>query len=401
VQDNVEFTHHQPASQLLDRTAPGPVGELTRGPAKAPRKRRLGLNLSPPERRRMTAMFGFIALLHVVGFGILLTAASGHYRLDAASTFGIGTGILAYTLGLRHAFDADHISAIDNTTRKLMAEGKRPLAVGFFFALGHSSVVIALALSLNLGVGFLGGEMRDEKSGLRQSAGLISLSASSAFMLLIAVLNLVVLISIVKVFMGLRKGRFNEAELETQLNNRGLLNRFFGPLARSVDTSWKMYPVGALFGVGFDTASEIALLVLAGSAAANGLPFWAFLSLPILFTAGMTLLDTVDGSFMNFAYGWAFSQPVRKVYYNITITFLAVAVAFFVGGLEVAQLLAGQLNLTGGFWDYASNFNLNRAGFIIVGMFVVIWAVALIVWRVGKIEQRWRVTATPVEEPVE
>jgi high-affinity nickel-transport protein len=171
------------------------------------------------------------------------------------------------------------------------------------------------------------------------------------------------------------------------------MNRFFGRLARRVDTSWKMYPIGILFGLGFDTATEIALLVLAGTAVAGGLPFWAILSLPILFAAGMSLLDTIDGSFMNFAYGWAFSKPVRKVYYNITITGLSVAVAIFIGGLEVAQVLAGQLNLSGGFWDYANNFNINHAGFVIVGLFVGVWIVALAIWRFGRVEQRWEASA--------
>jgi high-affinity nickel-transport protein len=334
-------------------------------------------------------MFGFVALLHVVGFALLFVAARHHYRIDAKTFFGVGTGTLAYTLGLRHAFDADHISAIDNTTRKLMAEGKRPMGVGFFFSLGHSSVVFALAVGLNFGIKALDGAVKNDNSGLHHYTGLIGTTVSGSFLLLIAVLNLIVMVSIVKVFVELRRGRFDDAALEEQLNSRGLLNRFFGPLARSVDTSWKMYPIGVLFGLGFDTATEVALLVLAGSAVAGGLPFWAILSLPILFAAGMSLLDTIDGSFMNFAYGWAFSKPVRKVYYNITITGLSVAVAVFIGGLEVAQVLSQQLNLSGGFWDYAQGFNINHAGFVIVGMFAAVWAVSLAIWRFGRIEARW------------
>ena len=218
-------------------------------------------------------------------------------------------------------------------------------------------------------------------------------SVSGVFLLLIAVLNVIVLVGISTVFRNLKKGLYDDAELERQLNSRGLLNRFFGPLARSVDQSWKMYPIGILFGLGFDTATEIALLVLAGSAVAGGLPFWAILSLPILFAAGMSLLDTIDGSFMNFAYGWAFSKPVRKVYYNITITGLSVAVALFIGGLEITQVFASQLDLTGGLWGYANNFNINKAGFLIVGIFVVTWAVALGIWRYGHIEARWEASA--------
>jgi high-affinity nickel-transport protein len=194
------------------------------------------------------------------------------------------------------------------------------------------------------------------------------------------------------VFIELRRGRYDDDVLERQLNSRGLM-RFFAPLTRSIDRSWKMYPLGILFGLGFDTATEVALLVLAGTSVAAGLPFWAILSLPILFAAGMSLLDTIDGSFMNFAYGWAFSRPVRKVYYNLTITGLSIAVAVFIGGLEVAQVLSDQLGLTGGFWDYASRFDINHAGYVIVGMFVAIWVVALGIWRFGRVEARWETAA--------
>jgi high-affinity nickel-transport protein len=382
------------------RDGPGAATALSAQTADSAAPGRVKRRITKSERRRMGGMFGVIALLHVVGFGLLFTAAAGHYSMGK-TVFGIGTGVLAYTLGLRHAFDADHISAIDNTTRKLMAEKKRPLAVGFFFALGHSTVVLVLALLLNFGTDLLGNQIKDQNSALHRYTGLISTSVSGGFLLLIAALNLIVLLSIVKVFMGMRKGKLDEAQLEHQLNSRGLLNRFFGPLARSVDTSWKMYPIGALFGVGFDTATEISLLVLAGSAAAGGLPFWAFLSLPILFTAGMTLLDTVDGTFMNFAYDWAFSRPVRKVYYNITITFLSVAVAAYIGGLEVIGLIASQLNLTGGFWDYAANFDINKAGFVIVGLFVATWVVALLVWRLGRFEKRWKVPSSHSSLPAD
>jgi len=349
--------------------------------------------LSRAEWRRLGAMFGFIAFLHIAGITLLVLGAAGHYHIDAKTTFGLGTGGLAYTLGMRHAFDADHISAIDNTTRKLMAEGKRPMGVGFFFSLGHSSVVFALAVLLGVGFKALDSGVKDDGSGLHHYTGLIGTTVSGSFLLLIALLNVIVLVSIVKVFGELRRGRYDDEELERRLNSRGLLNRFFGPLARRIDKSWKMYPIGILFGLGFDTATEVALLVLAGTSVAAGLPFWAILSLPLLFAAGMSLLDTIDGSFMNFAYGWAFSKPVRKVYYNITITGLSVAVAVFIGGLEVAQVLAGQLDLSGGFWTYANNFNINRAGFIIVGMFVVVWALALGIWRFGKVEARWEAAA--------
>jgi len=361
---------------------------LTQKPALRLRER-----LEPDEWRRIFAMFGFIALLHLLGALLMWRATSGHYRLSNGTLFGWGTAALAYTLGMRHAFDADHISAIDNTTRKLMSEGKRPLAVGFFFSLGHSSVVAVLAILLNFGIKALGVQLNDKNSSLHHYTGLIGTSVSGAFLMLIAILNLVILLSIVKVFSAMRKGLYNEEELEKHLNSRGLLMRFFGPIARRIDASWKMYPLGILFGLGFDTATEIGLLVLAGSSVIAGLPWWAILSLPFFFAGGMSLLDTIDGSFMNFAYGWAFSQPVRKVYYNIVITGLSVTVAFFVGGLELLQVLANQLNLNGGFWNYAISFNLNSAGYIIVGLFVVIWAFALALWRFGKIEERWHKTA--------
>ncbi|MCX6446406.1 MAG: HoxN/HupN/NixA family nickel/cobalt transporter [Actinobacteria bacterium] len=345
--------------------------------------------LTKAEWRRMGAMFGFIAFLHIAGGLLMWKATSGRYELSDGSLFGWGTAALAYVLGMRHAFDADHISAIDNTTRKLMSEGQRPLAVGFFFSLGHSSVVFALALLLNFGIKSLGGDLKNEDSALHHYTGLIGLTVSGTFLMLIAILNLVILVSIVGVFIQMRKGTYSDEELEKHLNSRGLLMRFFGPIARRIDKSWKMYPLGILFGLGFDTATEIGLLVLAGSSVVAGLPWWAIISLPLFFAGGMSLLDTIDGSFMNFAYGWAFSKPVRKVYYNIIITGLSVAVALFVGGLEICQVIAQQLNLTGGFWDYAVAFNLNSAGYFIVGAFVVVWSVALLLWRYGKIEERW------------
>jgi len=349
--------------------------------------------LTRHEWRRMGLMFGFIAFLHIAGALLMWRATSGNYELADGSLFGWGTAALAYVLGMRHAFDADHISAIDNTTRKLMAEGQRPLAVGFFFSLGHSSVVAGLAILLNFGIKALGTQLKDENSSLHHWTGLIGTTVSGTFLMLIAILNLIVLVSILGVFMKMRKGLYNEEELEKHLDSRGLLMRFFGPIARRIDKSWKMYPLGILFGLGFDTATEVGLLVLAGSSVIAGLPWWAIISLPLFFAGGMSLLDTIDGSFMNFAYGWAFSKPVRKVYYNIVITGLSVGVALFVGGLEICQVIADQLNLTGFFWDYAAGFDLNSAGYIIVGLFVVVWAIALLLWKYGKIEDRWHDTA--------
>ena len=365
------------------------MNDIVRDNARVPLRERL----TADEWRRMAAMFGFIAFLHIAGAVLMWKATTGNYELADGTLFGWGTAVLAYTLGMRHAFDADHISAIDNTTRKLMSEGQRPLAVGFFFSLGHSSVVAALAILLNFGIRAVGSQLKDEDSALHHYTGLIGLTVSGTFLMIIAILNLVILVSIVGVFLKMRKGLYNEEELEKHLNSRGLLMRFFGPIARRIDKSWKMYPLGILFGLGFDTATEIGLLVLAGSSVIAGLPWWAVISLPLFFAGGMSLLDTIDGSFMNFAYGWAFSKPVRKVYYNIIITGLSVAVAFFVGGLEICQVIAQQLNLSGFFWDYALAFNLNSAGYFIVGAFVVVWSIGLLLWRYGKIEERWHNTA--------
>lgn len=345
--------------------------------------------LSPAEWWRLGLMLAVIAALHLVGWLTLVLVVEPAHLSLGHKAFGVGIGLTAYTLGLRHAFDADHIAAIDNTTRKLMSEGQRPLAVGFFFSLGHSSVVFTLALLLALGLRAAVGPVQDDSSRLHFYTGLIGTSVSGAFLYLIALLNIVVLIGILRVFRRLRQGDFNEAELEQQLDNRGLINRFLGRLTKAITKSWHMYPLGLLFGLGFDTATEIALLVLAGTSAASGLPWYAILCLPVLFTAGMCLLDTIDGSFMNFAYGWAFSNPVRKIYYNITVTGLSVAVALLIGTVELLGLFADHLGWRGGLWDWIAGLDLNTVGFAVVGMFVLTWAVALLVWRYGRIEEKW------------
>jgi nickel/cobalt transporter (NiCoT) family protein len=368
---------------MADRRARGTKISLTR----------IRQGLSPAEWARFGGMVATVIGLNVAGWGMLAAALSGHYHVGKTTVFGVGTGALAYTLGMRHAFDADHIAAIDNTTRKLVHEGKRPLSVGFFFSLGHSSVVFALAVVLNFGIRGLDDQVRSGGSGLHTVTSIVGTCVSGFFLFLIAAFNLVVLAGIIRVFRQMRGGEYDDGELEEQLNKRGLMNRFLGPLARRVDTPWKMYPIGFLFGLGFDTATEIALLVLAGTAVAGGLPFYAILSLPILFAAGMSLFDTADGCFMNFAYDWAFAQPVRKVYYNLTITGLSVFVAVFIGATELLGLLGQDRNLHGSVWTFLETFNINTAGFVIVGVFVLTWAVALSVWHFGKIEQKWDLAA--------
>jgi nickel/cobalt transporter (NiCoT) family protein len=346
--------------------------------------------LGPKGWLSVCGMAGFIAALHVIGWGtLMLLVAPRHYQVGSAGVFGVGLGITAYTLGMRHAFDADHIAAIDNTTRKLMADRQRPLSVGFWFSLGHSSVVFGLCFLLGLGVRALAGEVENGTSTLQRTTGLIGTTVSGVFLYLIGIINLVILVGIVKVFRQMRRGDYDEAALEQQLDNRGLLNRILSGATRAVRRPWQMYPIGLLFGLGFDTATEVSLLVLAGGAAVFNLPWYAILTLPILFAAGMSLLDTIDGCFMNFAYGWAFAKPVRKVYYNIMITGLSVAVALVIGTIELLSIVADQLGITTGPVAAIANLDLNNVGYVIVGLFVLTWVVGLVVWRYARIEDRW------------
>jgi high-affinity nickel-transport protein len=319
--------------------------------------------------------------LHVFGFVVLLTSRAG--------VLTIGAGITAYTLGLRHAFDADHISAIDSTTRKLMAEGKRPLSVGFWFSLGHSTVVFALTLLVSVGVRSVDGPVGSDQSTLRQATSSLGTAVSGGFLYLIAAINIVILLGIVSVFREMRGGGYDEAELERRLDSRGLMKRLFGPATKVVVEPRHMYPVGLLFGLGFDTASAVAILVVTGGAGAAGLPWYAILCLPVLFAAGMSLMDSIDGSFMNFACGWALSRPVRKVFYNLTFTGLSVAMALVIGTIEIGGLIGAQLNLSGPFWSWFENLDISLLGFVIVAMFVATWTIALLVWRFGRIEERW------------
>ena len=354
------------------------------------RWRRIRASLTPAEWRRAAVLAAIVVGLHVVGFFLLLAVVvPHHYRLGASGVFGLGVGITAYTLGVRHAFDADHIAAIDNTTRKLMSEGQRPLSVGFFFSLGHSTIVFALGVLVTVGVRGLGGEVTNDHSTLHKATGLVGPVVSGSFLLLIGILNLVVLVSILGIFRKMRQGHFNEAELEEQLNQRGVMNRFYGRATRAVKKPWHMYPLGLLFGLGFDTATEVALLVLAGGVAASGLPFYAIVCLPILFAAGMSLFDTIDGAFMNFAYGWALAKPVRKIFFNITITGLSVAVALLIGAMELLSVLADKLKLTGGIWASRPASTSTSSATRSSACSCVTWVLALAVWRFARIEERW------------
>jgi nickel/cobalt transporter (NiCoT) family protein len=360
--------------------------------------------MTPAERRRVSLMYASIFALHLLGFGVFIAfVIPAHYR-----GLGIGVSVLAYTLGLRHAFDADHIAVIDNTTRKEMQERQgtgrpRPFCFGYFFSLGHSSVVVAMGAGIVVAEKFVFGQVLHSGSGLQQFGTVFGTLVSAAFLFLIGGLNLVILSGIVKVFRAMRRGEYDEAELERQLDNRGFFYRFFGRWMRAISKEWQLYPVGFLFGLGFDTTTEVLLLGTTAFLALQHIPWYAICCLPLLFTAGMALMDTTDCIFMNLAYGWAFFNPVRKVYYNLAITGLSVGICFLVGGIETLALISTEvkgLSGAGGFWGFMRDFNINVAGFAIVGLFIVTWVVALLIWRYGHIEEKWgaRLHASPQPE---
>jgi high-affinity nickel-transport protein len=334
-----------------------------------------------------------VAALHVFGWGVLVFGvAPQHITLGSAGVFGVGLGVTAYLLGARHAFDADHIAVIDNTTRKLVGEGTRSLSAGFWFSLGHSSVVFGLALLLALGVRAVAGPVQDDGSPMLATLGLIGSVVAGTFLLLIGLTNLFAAVGIAKVFRAMRRGEFDERELERHLQNRGLLARLVGRVMHRVDKPWHLYPVGFLMGLGFDTATQVALLVLAAGTAAFTLPWYAVLVLPVLFAAGMSLFDSLDGIFMARAYGWAFLKPIRKVYYNLTVTVLSVLVALAIGVIVLTGLLVDRLGITSGPLMVIGSADLEFVGFSIVGMFVLTWIIAIGVWRFGRIEERWDAT---------
>ncbi|MFD0531008.1 HoxN/HupN/NixA family nickel/cobalt transporter [Kitasatospora arboriphila] len=337
---------------------------------------------------RTAGLLAVILAMHVAAFGTLFLLVVPERYEVGTQVFGAGLGITAYTLGMRHAFDADHIAVIDNTTRKLMADGRRPVSVGFWFALGHSSMVVLMA-ALVAGGAQLAGVLMDDGSTTHQVLGTIGTTASGAFLYLIAALNLAALLGILRVFRAMRASTFDEAELERQLDSRGLMNRVLRRATRSISRPGQMFPVGMVLGLGFDTATEVTLMVMAGSGAAAGLPWYAIVCLPLLFAAGMSLFDTLDGTFMNFAYQWAFSNPVRKVFYNLAITGLSIAVAFVIGTIELVAVLHDKLGLSDPVSGWIAGLSLDNVGFVIVGLFVVVWAAAIGYWRIARVEQRW------------
>ena len=298
----------------------------------------------------------------------------------------LGSALLAYSFGLRHAVDPDHIAAIDNVTRKLMQEGKQPVSVGLFFSLGHSTVVVLLSVALAASATMVLGRFDDFKAG----GGLIGTTISALFLFAIAAANFMILVGIWKSFCAVKRGeKFVDEDLDVLLSNRGLMGRIFRRLFRLIRCSWHMYPLGFLFGLGFDTATEIGLLGVSAASATQGMSLWSILVFPALFSAGMALIDTADGILMLRAYGWAFVKPIRKLYYNLTITFISVAAALLVGGVEILGLLAERLQLEGPFWDFIGqvNSNFGLLGYGLIGLFAVGWLASLVVYRVGRYDE--------------
>lgn len=340
-------------------------------------------------RTRIFAIYSVLIAVNIIAW---MLAALAAVKLNDPKF--IALGFVAYGLGLRHAVDADHISAIDNVTRKLMQDGKRPVAVGTFFSLGHSTVVILLSVLLAAASLFV----QQELPSFQAIGGVIGTSVSAIFLFLIAALNLLILVDIFKTFRSVTQGgEYNEQKIEDFLAQRGLLGRFFRPLFRFVRDSWLMYPVGFLFGLGFDTASEVGLLALSAISAQRGVPFLFIMVFPLLFTAGMTLADTTDGVLMLGAYGWAFVKPVRKLYYNLNITLISVLVAVVVGTIEVLQVISSELKLSGPAWDFINNtLDLANVGFFIVAILLLSWLVSTVIYRVKKYED---LEITPTNSP--
>lgn len=361
-----------------------------RSTAVAPASASGGTGFTPTERRSIIGMTGFVLLLHVLGWGVLVFAvAPQEYRLGSTGVLGVGVGLTAYMLGVRHAFDADHIASIDNTTRKLVGEGKPSVSAGFWFSLGHSSVVFVASLLLVFGVRSVAAVVQEENSAVGQTLALVGTLVAGTFLVAIGLMNLSAALGIARVFRRMRTGDYDEAELEHHLHHRGFLARVLGRVTRRVSKAWHLYPVGLLMGLGFDTATQVALLVLAAGSAAFVLPWYAILVLPVLFAAGMSLCDTADGVLMSRAYGWAFLKPIRKVFYNLTVTVLSVAVALVIGVLVLTGLLVERLHIDAGPLLWVASLDLGFVGFAVVGMFVVTWLLAVAVWRFGRIEERW------------
>ncbi len=340
---------------------------------------RRGRMFSAAEWMRLAGFYGVIAALHGVGWGLYL-----HYAGACPSL--VGLGFVAYMFGLRHAFDADHIAAVDDTVRFMLQKGKSPLGVGFFFSLGHATIVLSLAIA----IAFAAVAVKHELPQLRNIGGIVGASISGTFLWVIGIVNLLVLLDILKVWEKAKNGAHNHAHLEELLLQRGLINRLFGGrLQQFMNHSWQLYPLGLLFGLGFDTASEVGLLAMTAGASAGNLPLPALLSLPILFAAGMCVMDTTDGVLMVKAYNWAFLNPLRKIFYNITTTGLSVVVALVIGTIELLQVFIGMGRLRGDFFGFIAGLDFGMLGYLIVGLFLLAWGLSVAVWKFGHIEQRY------------
>jgi high-affinity nickel-transport protein len=333
------------------------------------------LAFSPGEWRHLAGLYGVVALLHVAGWGLYLHDAARHPAL-------IGLGFTAYMFGLRHAFDADHIAAIDDTVRFMLQRGQRPLGIGFFFSLGHSTIVLALCV----GVAFAANAVRDHLPAWKDLGSLIGAGVSGAFLWMIGIVNLLVLLDLLGVWRRARQGRHDHAHLEQLLRQRGFLSRIFGGhVERLLKHSWQMYPLGLLFGLGFDTASEVGLLAMTAGASAGNLPLPGVLALPILFAAGMSMMDTTDGVLMAKAYNWAFVNPLRKIFYNLTTTSLSVVVALLIGTIELWQVLISLLHLRGPVVDAVAGLDFGMLGYVIVGLFLLAWGLSVALWKFGRL----------------
>jgi high-affinity nickel-transport protein len=327
-------------------------------------------------RSRIIGLYAFLIIVNISVWALTLLAFSH-------SLFLLGLAVTAYSFGLRHSVDADHISAIDNVTRKLMQEKKRPIAVGFFFSLGHSTIVVALSVVIAATAAAV-----RSFSGLQTIGALIGTSVSAIFLYLIALMNILILWDIFQAFQKVKRGEeYNEQTLDEFLNQRGLMGRFFRPLLKMVNHSWNMYPIGVLFGLGFDTATEVGVLGISALLATRGMSAWSILLFPALFTAGMCLIDTTDGILMLGAYGWAFVKPVRKLYYNLNITLISVLVAVIVGTIELITVFTGVLHLSGGIWDFLGNLDFGTIGYFIIGIFILSWLISSIIYKVRRYDQ--------------
>lgn len=353
------------------------------------------LKFSRDEIPALIGVLSVVIFLHVAGWGLFFHYNSNPAYSSLTNSSGAliyaGAGALAYSFGLRHAFDADHIAAIDDTTRLMLAKGKKPLAVGLFFSLGHSTIVMALCV----GVAFAAKQAAKFQKDFAETGGIIGASVSTLFLYLVGILNLVILVGIIKVWKQAKTGKFSHEHLTQLLNERGLMRRIFrGAFKNGFDKSWQLYPVGVLFGLGFDTATEVALLALSATAAVGTvggtLPPLAIIALPLIFAAGMSLMDSLDGIFMTKAYSWAFTSPLRKIYYNITTTGLSIFVAFVIGTIQLIGVLAEKTSIDNYQpFTVIAEIDLNRVGYFIVASFVGAWLLSVLIWKTGKYEARY------------